>query len=102
MNEIEKQLENLGISWFNSPDQVGKLQAESQIQNLKHSEGFSLALCNLISKPQTDESIALFLIGIMKEEAKILYSTKKKSIFGRSFSRVGPPRVFPGDPLFLE
>lgn len=83
MNEIENQLENLGSAWLNCTDKTQKMQIESQVQNLKHSEGYGLALCNLISKPQTDESIALFLISNLKIEAKQIFSIKKPSIFGK-------------------
>lgn len=83
MSEIENQLENLGSAWFNSTEKVQKMQIESQVQNLKQEKGFTLALCNLISKPQTSDVLSVYLIGIMKEEAKILFSTKKKCIFGK-------------------
>jgi len=85
MSEIENQLENLGSAWMNSTDKTQKMQIESQVQNLKHSEGFALALCNLISKPQINETVAFFLIGTLKGEAKQIFSTKKPSIFGKTY-----------------
>ena len=83
IKEVERQLETLGSTWMTTTDQTHKMQIESEIQNLKHSEGFNLALFNLISNPQLNEGIAFFMISTLKSEAKILFSNKKKSVFGK-------------------
>lgn len=82
ISEIENQLENLGSAWLNCTEKVDKMQIQSQVDNLKHSEGFTLALFNLISKPQTDEKIVLFMIGTLKEEAKYVFSDRRQSAIG--------------------
>jgi hypothetical protein len=80
--EVERQLETLGSTWMATNEKAQKMQIESEIQNLKHSEGFGLALFNLISNPQLDETVAFFMISTLKSEAKLLFSNKKKSIYG--------------------
>lgn len=83
MNEIEKQLEQIGSRLPMETDKTVKLQLESELNNLRFQPKFCLALCNLISNPHTPLPIAQFCINIAKNEAKKVFSTTKPSPLGR-------------------
>lgn len=84
MSEIETQLQQLGSEFYQAKNTVDQMKVESQISNLKHDPECCRALCNLISNPQTNESLALFYINIVKTESKNLFSGIKPSPFGKS------------------
>ena len=85
MNEIEKQLEQIGSRLPMETDNTVKLQLESELNNLRFQPKFCLALCNLISNPHTPIQIAQFCINIAKAEAKKVFCTVKPSPLGKGY-----------------
>ena len=83
MNEIEKQLEQIGSRLPMETDSAAKLQLETELKNLRFQPKFCLALCNLISNPHTPFNIAQFCIQIAKDEARMLFNPAKPSPLGR-------------------
>ena len=83
MNEIEIQLQQYGASFLSEADNAVRLQIETNINLLKQNPEFCLALCNLISNPQTPSHLFLFYINIAKDESKYLFSSHRKCLFGK-------------------
>jgi len=83
ITEVQQQLKSLASTWLSTHEKTVRMQIETDMNLLKHKEGFSLALFDLISNPSLDEKIAFYLISTLKIEAKILFSNKKKSVIGK-------------------
>ena len=83
MNEIESELEQMGAEFLQAQEEDVRSQIKQKIEQLKNNPAFCLGLCNLISNPQTPTNLAIFYINIAKDESKYLFSSIKKSVFGK-------------------